>query len=103
LLLRAIQEVKDGRIEWPDLLEAHPALYTVGVSEPERKKANGAKRPDLVINLDRERTNAARNLLVEVEVSKKSWQRYEKILATLKTELDNPYVYKRAVYFTIGP
>lgn len=103
ILVRSLNDVQEGRIEWSNLLEAHPVLYTIGYPRREESVLKPVHQPDLVVNLDRDRTKAAKNLLVEVELSKKSWENYDAILATLKAELDKPYVYKRAVYFTIGP
>lgn len=85
-----------------DLLTAHPVLYTIGYPRREGSKLKHVHQPDLVINLDNERKEKARNLLVEIELSKKSWEEYDKILATLKAELARPYVYAKAVYFTVG-
>lgn len=102
LLKRALGEVQEGRIEWGDLLTAYPVLYTLGFPRREATKLKHVHQPDLVINLDQDRKQKAQNILVEVELSKKSWDEYDAILATLKAELEKPYVYARAVYFTIG-
>jgi hypothetical protein len=114
LLKRALADVQEGRIAFRDVLQAHPVLYTLGfphdrtiahedhdgrVWETPLKRVH---QPDLVINLDRDRKEKARNILVEIELNKKSWNEYDSILATLRTELGKPYVYARAVYFTIG-
>lgn len=102
LLQRALRDVQEGRIEWSNLLEAHPVLYTIGYPRREGSKLKYVHQPDLVINLDQDRKQKAQNILVEIELNKKSWEAYDAILATLKSELDKPYVYARAVYFTIG-
>lgn len=102
LLKRALGEVQQGRIEWGDLLTAYPVLYTIGFPRREGSKLKYVHQPDLVINLDQDRKQRAQNILVEIELSKKSWEEYDAILATLKAELEKPYVYARAVYFTIG-
>ncbi|SMX90714.1 hypothetical protein BI49514_02331 [Brevibacterium iodinum ATCC 49514] len=102
LLKRALTDAQDGRIEWSNLLEAHPVLYTIGYPRRENSKLKYVHQPDLVINLDKDRKQKSQNILVEVELNKKSWDQYDSILATLKSELDKPYVYARAVYFTIG-
>lgn len=101
-LQRAIKDANDGRIALSDLLQAHPVLYTIGYPRREGSKLKYVHQPDLVINLDKDRKQKAQNLLVEVELNKKSWEAYDSILATLKAELEKPYVYARAVYFTIG-
>lgn len=114
LLRSAFEDAQAGRIALSDLLEAQPVLYTLGFSRGRTIKHEGhdgrvwetplkrVHQPDLVINLDKDRKKKAQNLLVEVELSKKSWNEYDSILATLKAELDKSYVYERAVYFTIG-
>lgn len=115
LLQRAFKDAQDGRIALSDLLEAHPVLYTIGFERGKKMQHQDrdgkvwetelkyVHQVDLVINLDHDRKKKAQNILVEVELSKKSWNEYDSILATLRTELDKPYAYARAVYFTIGP
>lgn len=114
LLQRVFTDAVEGRIALSDLLEAHPVLYTIGYSRGRTIKHEShdgkqwetplkhTHQPDLVINLDQDRKQRAQNILVEVELNKKSWNEYDSILATLKTELDKSYVYSRAVYFTVG-
>lgn len=102
LLRSALEDAQAGRIALSDLLQAQPVLYTIGFPRREASKLKYVHQPDLVINLDANRERKAQNILVEVELSKKSWNEYDSILATLKAELDKPYVYARAVYFTIG-
>lgn len=102
LLRSALEDAQAGRIALSDLLEAQPVLYTLGFPRRENSKLKYVHQPDLVINLDQDRKQRAQNILVEIELNKKSWEAYDAILATLKSELDKPYVYERAVYFTIG-
>lgn len=102
-LNEAVQQVKDGKMEWSDLIEAYPVLLTLGQPQREGSTTKSIHQPDLAIVLDQDRNEArSRNILVEVELSKKTWQAYDAILATLKAELDKPYIYNRAVYFTMG-
>lgn len=102
-LQEAIQQVKDGKLDWSDLIEAYPVLLTLGQPQREGMKSKVIHQPDLAIILDQDRDEPrSKNIMVEVELSKKTWQAYDAILATLKAELDKPYIYSRAVYFTVG-
>ncbi|MGL3198358.1 MULTISPECIES: hypothetical protein [Curtobacterium] len=99
----ALSEAGNKRLDWSDIVEAHPALLTMG--QPKRTGAitKPVHQGDLAVILDGGRTGTkARNLLVEVELSKKSWDEYSSILATLKMELEHGFIYCRAVYFTVG-
>ena len=63
------------------------------------------REPDFALVLDRihrEEKGKAKNILVEVELSRKSWEAYEQILATLTRELSSGAVYEKCIYFTIG-
>lgn len=93
----------EGRFEWRDLIESHPVFLTLGQPQVDNTRAKAVHQPDLAVNLDTNRENHwANNLLIEVELSKKDRDEYTRILATLRAELDKPYIYRRAVYFTIG-
>jgi hypothetical protein len=99
----ALSEAGNKRLDWSDIVEAHPALLTIG--QPKRTGAitKPVHQGDLAVILDNRRTSTkARNLLVEVELSKKSWDEYNSILATLKMDLDHGFIYSRAVYFSVG-
>lgn len=102
-LKAALQKVKADELHWSDLVEAYPILLTVGHPQREGSKLKQVHQCDMAVILENERTDArSKNLLVEVELHKKSWEDYDRILATLKAELDKPYIYSRAVYFTVG-
>lgn len=102
-LTQAVSTVKDGRLPWSALLEAHPVLLTLGQPKREGSKTKPVHQPDLAVNLDGSRADHwSKSLLVEVELSKKNWDEYDQILATFAAELKQPFVYRRAVYFTIG-
>jgi len=99
----AIQAVADGRLQWNEIVEARPALLTLGAAQRGDTKRKAVHQPDLAVILDGDRTGErAKNLLVEVEISKKSWEEYDAIFATIKHELDEGSVYDRAIYFTHG-
>lgn len=95
--------MRAGKLAPADLIEAHPVLLTLGMPRVEGIKGKAVYQPDLAINLDQNRTAAkSSNLLVEIELTRKSFEAYDAILRTIKAETDRPYVYARAVYFTIG-
>lgn len=99
----SIEAVSKGRIEWPDITSAIPALLTLGEKEEEKMLTKTVHQPDLAVILDGTRDDPrAKNLLVEVELNPKSWDAYEQILRTYDKELDRGFVYSRVVYFTIG-
>lgn len=99
----AIQAAGAGYFSLEDLLEAHPNLWTLGAPQREGSIRKAVHQPDLALHLDAGRTGSkSKNVLVEVELSKKSWAEYESILATLKGEFEHGLVYEQAVYFTIG-
>lgn len=100
VMREAVAAVKDKRIEWSDLLTAHPELFTIGEPKREGSKAKHVHQPDFAVKIGESGRGAtAQNLLVEVEISKKSWEAYDSILATYAAELAKPLVYGRVVYF----
>jgi hypothetical protein len=99
----AIEAVSKGRIDWPDITAALPALLTLGEPVVEKMVTKAVHQPDLAVILDGDRSDPrAKNLLVEVELNPKSWDAYEEILRTYDAELNRGFVYSRVVYFTIG-
>jgi hypothetical protein len=99
----ALKAAGDGRLDWSSITEAMPALLTIGEPDVEKAKTKAVHQPDLAVILDGDRTDAdSRNLLVEVELNKKSWADYESILRTYDAELKHGFIYSRVVYFTIG-
>lgn len=94
---------KEGRLSLSDLTEAYPALLTLGEPEVEESRTKAVHQPDLAVILDSERKGTeSQNLLVEVELNKKSWDAYSEILHTYAAELKHSFVYSKIVYFTIG-
>lgn len=97
----AKKAVHDGRLRWSDLVEARPALLTMGAPQRGDTIRKAIHEPDLVVHLDAFRTDErARNIAVEVELSKKSWDDYDAILATWAEEFRSGLVYDRGVYIT---
>lgn len=102
-LADTLKMLNEGRLDWQDLIEAHPVLLTLGQPQKDGTRAKPVHQPDIAVNLDTNRENHwANSILIEVELSKKDRDEYTRILATLRAELDKPYIYRRAVYFTIG-
>lgn len=102
-LQAAVRSVKENRLEWGDLIEAFPVLLTLGQPQRDGSKAKPIHQPDLAVNLDAERSDQySRNVFIEVELSRKDWDEYERILATFAAELSRPYIYRRGIYFVIG-
>jgi len=102
-LQAAVTAVKENRLGWADLIEAFPVLLTLGQPQREGSKAKPVHQPDLAVNLDAARTDHfSCNVFIEVELSRKDWDEYERILATFSAELTRPYTYRRGVYFVIG-
>lgn len=95
---QAFKAAESGSYSWSELVERNPVLFTVG------QAAKSVYQPDLAVNLDRtnRRDQWGHNLIVEVELSKKSRDAYESILRTIKAETESAPVYSQAVYFTIG-
>lgn len=90
-----------GRISWRDIVEMQPALLTIGTPQREDSKLKLVHEPDIAVVLDHLRSDrSAKNILVEVELSKKTWTEYDSIFATLKREFEHGNMYERAVYFT---
>lgn len=103
-LRQANQHVKDGLVSYADVVEAFPFLLTVGHPEIEGERFKSVHQPDLAVNLDADRNDRyGKNLLIEIELSKKSWDDYHSILNTFRVELEHGFVYSRVVYFTSGP
>ncbi|QIM15959.1 hypothetical protein G7067_05245 [Leucobacter insecticola] len=100
----SLTEASQGKILWSDITESRPALLTLGQPQRAGTETKAVHQGDLAVIRDADRDGVkARNILVEVELSKKSWDAYNSILKTLKMELDHGFIYERAVYFTVGP
>lgn len=99
-------QVKAGTLEAADVLVKYPELRTIGQMNPTYGDAEfkDAHWPDLVIDLDKQRKSLRSNsVLVEVELSNKTWNELREIVATIAKEVEYPLVYDRAVYFTSSP
>ncbi|KAB1652106.1 hypothetical protein F8O01_17295 [Pseudoclavibacter chungangensis] len=97
------EQVAQGQMALGDVLEAEPMLWTLGFKPYENSILKPIHQPDLAARIPSNGDEIrSANLLIEVELSKKSWQEYESILATLAAELREGLTYGRAIYFTIG-
>ncbi|TQM98803.1 hypothetical protein FHX68_1515 [Microbacterium lacticum] len=102
MLSSAEKAASEGRLQWSDIVESKPALLTIGTPLREGSKLKAVHQPDLAVVLDGDRTDRnAKNILMEVEISKKSWADYDSILATFKREFELGLIYERGVYFYI--
>ncbi|GAA1494736.1 hypothetical protein [Curtobacterium herbarum] len=102
-LNQAATEIGEGKLAVGDLLLKYPELRTIGRpnADPTSPRFKDAHWPDLVIDLDKNRSSLrGKSLLIEVELSNKSWRELEMILATMAKEVARPVVYERVVYFT---
>lgn len=100
-LKQSIEQVQAGRLDWEDLIEANPALLSIGYPQVTGSKLKDLHQPDLVLLGDRNGPKSE-NTLIEIELSKKLFPEYDAILATLAKEFTHPFIYSRAVYFTVG-
>lgn len=104
-LIRKINDdVREGRLEPEDIVISYPQLLTIANEKEAHATRKPIHQPDLSIILDpgrRTRTNPkAQNILVEVELSLKTQDEYERILTTIDHELKQGSAYGRAIYFT---
>lgn len=103
IIQSAIQAVADGRLQWNEIVEARPALLTLGAPQRGDTKLKAVHQPDLAVVLDGDRTGPqGKNKLVEIEISKKSWEEYDAIFATVAAELEEGSIYDQALWFTHG-
>jgi hypothetical protein len=97
-LKKLVQAANQGT-PWSNVVRAFPVVLTLALAETAGKKFRGVYEPDLAVLLDDQRTGSrARNLLVEVELSRKSETAYHAIFETLAAEFKLPLVYSTAVY-----
>lgn len=99
----SLKDIKDGHLGWHEIAALRPELWTIGQPYNEALPVKSTHWADFVV--DRSRLQKDRNgqsLLIEVELSKKSWKEYERILRTFFKEFQNPLIYQRVVYFTVS-
>lgn len=90
-------------LKWSSLIERNAELLTLGLGQTGEHNGKPVYQPDLAVLRDQRRASGrAKNLLIEIELSKKSWNTYDAILSTIDAETRRPYVYERAVYFYVG-
>lgn len=93
----ALRELgENGKLSWDTAIDRNPALWTLTHGRTEGNTHQEIKFPDLVINLEAERTGAKPvSIAVEVEISNKSYERYVKIMRTYAADR---FVYSKVVY-----
>lgn len=98
-----VAQVKAGRIELNEILREYPAMWTLGHPRGENERLKATLQPDLSVYRDETRDTAqAKNLLIEVELTKKTAREYDATLRTLAEEFRHSLTYERAIYFTVG-
>jgi hypothetical protein len=100
---KALAEVKAGDLYPDEILDAYPALWTIGqpTTGLDTDLYKDEHWADLVIDLDQgRRSMKSSSILVEVELTKKNDKELVPILRTLAKELEFPIFYKQIVYFT---
>lgn len=88
-----------GELPWSAIVRDTPQLLTI--SNPPKSGEKITHIPDLVLRRDDEHRidTAPKNWLIEVELSHKSLDEYEKILRALKIDMARGIAYERAIYF----
>lgn len=102
LLKETAEAIQAKKYSVSDIPLVQPVLLTLGEPHRENSKTKQVHQPDLAV-LGRTSEGKRRNILVEVELSKKTWAEYSSILATFKKELSHSYVYDSVAYFTVSP
>lgn len=101
-LQRALKVASDQK-SWPQMVRSNPMLLTLPLSDSAGKKFRGVYETDMAVILDDTRTGAAaKNWLVEVELSRKSEAAYHAIFKSLAKEFERPLTYSGAVFMVIG-
>lgn len=102
-LNRVYKSVQDRQLHPAQIVEQNPILLTLGEPVREGSDLKSVHQPDLAVLADEQRTGVrSNNLMVEIELSRKSPAEYASILRTAKIAMDQGFVYDRMVYFTLG-
>lgn len=102
-LKKQLSDIKNNRLTWDSFIVSSPSLLTVGHPKNHDERLKDCHQPDIAVVPAGRTTPRSENILVEVELSRKSWQEYTEILATFAEEFNNPFVYNRGIYFTTIP
>jgi len=94
--------VTENKLSRTEILDAYPVLLTLGQQQGKGVIAKPVHQPDMVVNLDSDRDEHAKSILIEVERTPKSHDEYRRILATYSAELKSRDIAKRVFYFTLG-
>lgn len=103
LMKRILEDANDGKIGYDELTTVYPQLLTLGTASNKASKMKPIHQPDFALRLDdyrrTDRARKGKNWLIEVELSQKSPEDYERILRTFRHEFNSGAAYERAVYF----
>ncbi|MDU1587947.1 MAG: hypothetical protein E6873_01930 [Cutibacterium avidum] len=102
-LKKQLSDIKNNRLTWDSFIVSSPSLLTVGHPKTHDERLKDCHQPDIAVVPAGRTTPRSENILVEVELSRKSWQEYTEILETFAEEFNNPFVYNRGIYFTTIP
>ena len=98
--------VSTGELDPSDILKINPALLNIGYPKRQGLNLKNIHTGDFAINYDKTepRTggNRSKNILVEVELTTKSYAEYLATLQTLAIELRNGLIFDKTIYFTVG-
>lgn len=94
--------VNESKLSPSEILDAYPVLLTLGQPQGNGVMAKPVHQPDMVVNLDSDRTAHAKSIFIEVERTPKTHDEYRRILATYNAELKSRDIGQRVLYFTLG-
>ena len=90
-------------LNYPELIKDQPALRNLGWTQQQGKQLKDLHIGDFAIDLDATRNSRqANNILVEIELSPKTYSGYCSILDTYALELKHSLVFSKIIYFTVG-
>ena len=103
LLKRVVEDANQGKIEYSEMTAVYPQLLTLGTASNKASNMKPIHQPDFALRLDdfrrSDRDRSGKNWLIEVELSQKSNEDYERILRTFRHEFASGAAYEKAVYF----
>lgn len=88
--------IENRSLSWNEAVDMNPALWTLTHGRTEGNTHAEVKFPDLVINLESQRTSKTPlSIAIEVELEDKAFERYVKIMRTYAADR---FVYAKVVY-----
>lgn len=99
----AANMARSGRAPWNEVMDYHPALWSLGYPSTAMAQTKDNHDPDLVLNLESQRVDAKPvSTFIEVELSYKTKAELRKILRTYVYEFKEGLTYKQVFYFIGG-